>query len=44
MSNADTQYFSLLRSALWDEPVSMEGPMDWDAVMLTAKRHANQAL
>ena len=44
MSNTETQYFALLRAALWDTPVAIEGPVDWDAVMQLAKHHANQAL
>lgn len=44
MSNADTQYFTLLRSALWDTPVVIDGPIEWDAVMRLAKHHANTAL
>ena len=44
MSNAEIQYFALLRSALWDTPVAIEGPIDWNAVMQYAQHHANQAL
>ena len=44
MSNAEIQYFILLRSALWDTPVAIDGPVEWDAVMRLAKHHANTAL
>jgi hypothetical protein len=44
MSNIETQYFALLRSALWDAPVAIEGPIDWNGVMQLAQHQANQAL
>ena len=44
MSNAEIQYFTLLRSALWDTPVAIDGPVEWEAVMRLAKHHANTAL
>ena len=44
MTSSETQYFALLRSALWDTPVAIAGPIDWDGVMKVAKHHANQAL
>ena len=44
MTQSETQYFALLRSALWDEPVAIDGPIDWNAVMQTAQHHGNQAL
>lgn len=44
MTQFETQYFALLRSALWDEPVAIDGPVDWNAVMQTAQHHGNQAL
>ena len=44
MTPSESHYFALLRSALWDTPVTIEGPIDWDAVMRLAKHHANQAL
>ncbi len=44
MTQSETQYFALLRSALWDEPVAIDGPIDWKAVMQTAQHHHNQAL
>ena len=44
MTSSETQYFALLRSALWDTPVAIEGPIEWDAVMRLAKHHANTAL
>ena len=44
MTQSETQYFALLRSALWDEPVTIEGSIDWNEVMQTAQHHGNQAL
>ena len=44
MTASETQYFALLRSALWDTPVAIDGPIDWNGVMKVAKHHANQAL
>ena len=44
MSVAETQYFALLRSALWNTPVAIEGDVEWDAVMQLAKHHATNVL
>lgn len=44
MSTAETQYFALLRAALWDTPVDIEAPVDWNGVMQLAKHHSNQVL
>lgn len=44
MSVAETQYFALLRSALWDTPLVIEGGVEWDAVMRIAKHHATNVL
>ena len=44
MTQPEIQYFTLLRSALWEEPVAIEGPIDWNAVMQLAQHHGNQAL
>ena len=44
MTASETQYFTLLRSALWDTPVVIEGPIDWNGVMELAKHHSNQVL
>lgn len=44
MTPSETQYFALLRAALWDTPVAIEGPIEWDAVMRLAKHHSNQVL
>ena len=44
MTSSETHYFALLRSALWDTPVAIEGPIDWNAVMRLAQHHANHAL
>lgn len=44
MSIAETQYFALLRSALWDIPLVIEGDVKWDAVMKLAKHQATNVL
>lgn len=44
MSVAETQYFALLRSALWDEPFIVDDPIDWKAVMQIAEFHGNNVL
>ena len=44
MSVSETQYFALLRAALWEAPAVVEGPVDWKAVMQTAAYHGNTAL
>lgn len=44
MSVAETQYLALLRAALWDTPVAIEGPIDWKTVMKTAFFHGNNVL
>lgn len=44
MSTTEKQYFSLLQSALWDSPIEVEGPIDWEAVMRIAEHHSNNVL
>ena len=44
MSTAEVQYFALLRSALWDVPLSIDGPIEWKAVMQIANFHGNGVL
>lgn len=44
MSTVEQQYFVLLRAALWDTPVSIDGEIDWDAVMQVAGFHSNNVL
>lgn len=44
MSSTETQYFALLRSALWETPVNIDGPIDWNALMQLAQHQGNQAL
>ena len=44
MTPSETQYFTLLRAALWDTPVVIDGPVDWNCVMELAKHHSNQVL
>lgn len=44
MTAAETQYFALLRAALWDAPVAIDCPIDWKAVMQIAYYHGNHVL
>lgn len=44
MSTVEQQYFALLRAALWDAPVSIDGKIDWEAVMQVAGFHSNNVL
>lgn len=44
MTLAETQYFALLRAALWDKPVAIDGSIDWKTVMQIADFHGNSAL
>jgi hypothetical protein len=44
MTSSESQYFALLRSALWDTSVTIDGPIDWNEVMRIAQHHANEAL
>lgn len=41
MSTTESQYFALLRAALWGTPVDIDGTIDWKAVMKTASYHGN---
>jgi hypothetical protein len=43
MTLAESHYFALLRSAFWDRPVAIEGPIDWNAVMSIAQHQATPA-
>ena len=44
MSTVEQQYFALLRAALWDTSVSIDGEIDWKAVMQMAGFHSNNVL
>lgn len=44
MSVVETQYFALLRAALWGTPVIVDAPFEWDAVMKVAQHHNNDVL
>ena len=44
MTPSETQYFALLRAALWDTPVDIDGPIDWNEVLKVAKHQANMVL
>ena len=44
MTSAESQYFALLRAALWDTPVAIDGAIDWQRVMSLAQFHANSVL
>lgn len=41
MSTAESQYFALLRAALWGTPFEIDGAIDWKAVMKTAGYQGN---
>jgi hypothetical protein len=40
----EQQYFALLRAALWGTSVSVDGEIDWEAVMQMAGFHSNNVL
>jgi hypothetical protein len=44
VSTVEQQYFALLRAALWDTSVSIDGEIDWKAVMQMAGFHSNNVL
>lgn len=44
MTSAESQYFALLRAALWGTPVAVDGVIDWQGVMQWAQLHANSVL
>ena len=44
MSVAETQYFALLRAALWNKPAAIDGPIDWKTVMQIAEFHGNSVI
>ena len=44
MTVVESQYFTLLRSALWATTPDIEGEIDWNAVMKIARHQANNVL
>jgi len=44
MSTAEIQYLTLLRAAIWNQPVSIDEPIDWPAVMQLACHHTTNVL
>lgn len=44
MTPTESQYFVLLRAALWGTPVVVDGAIDWLGVMQLAQLHANNVL
>ena len=44
MNNAESQYFMLMRAALWGNPVEFDTVPDWKGIMHIAKHHATAAL
>lgn len=44
MSPVETQYFTLLRAALWNTTPNMDGSVDWNGIMQLAQHHANNVL
>ena len=44
MTATESQYFALLRAGLWDTPVAIDGPIDWDGIMALANHHATNII
>jgi len=44
MSNAENQYFALLRAAIWNQPASIDEPVDWPVVMQLAYHQSTNVL
>lgn len=44
MTNPEKQYFTLLQAAIWNQPVTIDGAIDWQAVMRLADYHATVVL
>lgn len=44
MTAVESQYFTLLRAALWDTSVDIEDHVDWQAVLKMARYHGNNVL
>lgn len=44
MTPAETQYFTLLRAALWGTPLPIDMAIDWKSVMQLAEYHGNIVL
>lgn len=44
MTPAETQYFTLLRAALWGTPIPVNLAIDWKSVMQLAEYHGNYVL
>lgn len=44
MTNAESQYFTLMRAALWGQLVEFDAPPDWSGVMNIARHHATDVL
>ena len=44
MTVAESQYFTLMRAALWKQPVEFDTKPDWEGIMQIAKHHTTQVL
>lgn len=44
MTTAEQQYFTLMRAALWQQPVELEETPDWEGIMSIAHHHATNVL
>lgn len=44
MTQAESQYFALLRAALWNTPVECTDAIDWKSVMQIANHHSTNVL
>jgi hypothetical protein len=44
MTNAENQYFALMRAALWGQPVKFDETPDWKGIMRMARHHTTNVL
>lgn len=44
MTLVESHYFALMRAALWQQPVALEGKPDWEGIMRVARHHATEVL
>ena len=44
MRPAEQHYFTLMRAALWGQPVEFDGDPDWEGIMRIARHHATETL
>lgn len=44
MNNAESQYFMLMRAAMWGSPVAFDAPPDWEGIVRIARHHTTNVL